>query len=194
MSEAATPSGAPSHRVIGSWIRGRCPACGSAGTLFVGLGGHVTCSWVDCENPGFVVTLDPDRVAERDDERVCVCGEPGTTGVVHRTDGPCYHLDDFACPTHHLRGPCDRRGASSLDTDGPVRDRRQLGDAGSRVLGWFGNAEQHMARLWRRAVRSERWAGERGSANRDRSPHSAECTGSKRHLFGLVTPDLKGMK
>ena len=26
-----------------------------------------------------------------DKEARCVCGEPTTLGVVHRTDGPCYH-------------------------------------------------------------------------------------------------------
>jgi hypothetical protein len=25
----------------------------------------------------------------------CMCGEPWTPGVVHRTDGPCYHLENI---------------------------------------------------------------------------------------------------
>lgn len=31
-------------------VRGRCPACGWVG-LFIGDGGHITCSQVDCPNP-----------------------------------------------------------------------------------------------------------------------------------------------
>lgn len=31
-------------------VKGRCPACGSA-TLFLGAGGYVTCSWIECSNP-----------------------------------------------------------------------------------------------------------------------------------------------
>lgn len=31
-------------------VRGTCPACG-VGPLFLGEGGHVTCSWVDCKEP-----------------------------------------------------------------------------------------------------------------------------------------------
>ncbi len=34
-------------------IQGRCPACRNA-TLFLGDGGHITCSWTDCPNPGAV--------------------------------------------------------------------------------------------------------------------------------------------
>ncbi|MCX5144633.1 DUF6085 family protein [Streptomyces sp. NBC_00338] len=37
-------------------IQGRCPACGSA-SLFLGEGGHVTCSRIDCPNPGAVDDL-----------------------------------------------------------------------------------------------------------------------------------------
>jgi len=32
-------------------ITGRCPSCGS-GTLFVGVGGYVTCSLQGCPDPG----------------------------------------------------------------------------------------------------------------------------------------------
>ena len=32
-------------------VQGRCPAC-NATTLFLGNGGHITCSWIDCEEPG----------------------------------------------------------------------------------------------------------------------------------------------
>lgn len=31
-------------------VQGRCPACGRA-SLFLGNGGHVTCSIIDCPNP-----------------------------------------------------------------------------------------------------------------------------------------------
>lgn len=31
-------------------VRGNCPACGRA-SLFLGAGGHVTCSIIDCPNP-----------------------------------------------------------------------------------------------------------------------------------------------
>lgn len=31
-------------------VAGTCPACGSR-SLFLGSGGHVTCSWVDCSAP-----------------------------------------------------------------------------------------------------------------------------------------------
>lgn len=33
-------------------VAGRCPACGSAGSLFLGSGGYVTCSIADCPDPG----------------------------------------------------------------------------------------------------------------------------------------------
>jgi hypothetical protein len=32
-------------------VQGRCSACGLT-TLFLGAGGHVTCSWAECPNPG----------------------------------------------------------------------------------------------------------------------------------------------
>lgn len=32
-------------------IRNRCPACGHD-TLFIGSGGWLTCSWLQCRNPG----------------------------------------------------------------------------------------------------------------------------------------------
>lgn len=38
-------------------IAGRCPACGSDGTLFLGSGGYVTCSVGDCPNPGAAYDL-----------------------------------------------------------------------------------------------------------------------------------------
>lgn len=31
-------------------MEGRCPSCGNE-TLFLGVGGHVTCSWHECKQP-----------------------------------------------------------------------------------------------------------------------------------------------
>jgi hypothetical protein len=38
-------------------VEGRCPACGSTGTLFVGQGGYITCSLDRCPDPGVVADL-----------------------------------------------------------------------------------------------------------------------------------------
>ena len=32
-------------------IQTPCPSCGSK-SLFIGTGGHLTCSWLECEEPG----------------------------------------------------------------------------------------------------------------------------------------------
>lgn len=32
-------------------VEGRCPACGSDGTLFLANGGYVTCGWIECPDP-----------------------------------------------------------------------------------------------------------------------------------------------
>ncbi|HEX5565875.1 MAG TPA: DUF6085 family protein, partial [Streptomyces sp.] len=37
-------------------VQGRCPACGGA-SLFLGEGGHVTCSRIDCPDPSAVDDL-----------------------------------------------------------------------------------------------------------------------------------------
>lgn len=37
-------------------VRGRCPACGSE-ALFLGSGGHLTCSIAECPDPGAVTHL-----------------------------------------------------------------------------------------------------------------------------------------
>jgi ribosomal protein S27E len=39
------------------FIAGRCPACNAYGTLFVGAGGHITCSLLDCPAPSTVDVL-----------------------------------------------------------------------------------------------------------------------------------------
>lgn len=36
-------------------ITGYCPECG--GSLFVGSGGYITCSWIECPNPTKVADL-----------------------------------------------------------------------------------------------------------------------------------------
>lgn len=48
--------------------------------------------WIPYENPpGSPTNMHDGRRATK---RICVCGEPNTQGVQHRTDGPCYVLDD----------------------------------------------------------------------------------------------------
>lgn len=45
-------------------VSGYCPACGTA-SLFLGDGGYVTCSWIDCLNPDAAATiLDDGREVE----------------------------------------------------------------------------------------------------------------------------------
>lgn len=34
-----------------------CPSCGFT-TLFIGTGGHLTCSWIECKNPGVQTTIE----------------------------------------------------------------------------------------------------------------------------------------
>jgi hypothetical protein len=38
-------------------VAGRCPSCGSTNLLFVGVGGHVTCSLDSCPNPSAAADL-----------------------------------------------------------------------------------------------------------------------------------------
>lgn len=52
------------------WIEGRCPACGSYGTLFVAEGGHVTCSLVNCANPTAVADALERQTPDGSDELV----------------------------------------------------------------------------------------------------------------------------
>ncbi len=35
---------------------------------------------------------------------LCLCGEPWSTGIVHRTDGPCYWADPPTLPPDAARG------------------------------------------------------------------------------------------
>lgn len=39
-----------SHKDL-PWVKGKCPACDSSDTLFVGEGGFLTCSLIGCPNP-----------------------------------------------------------------------------------------------------------------------------------------------
>lgn len=41
-------------------VKGYCPACGHQ-SLFVGAGGHITCSSLECPNPSAVDTILEDR-------------------------------------------------------------------------------------------------------------------------------------
>ena len=45
----------------------RCPTCGNQ-TLFIGEGGHLTCSWLTCPEPGIgrAIEVFKDRAAEAD--------------------------------------------------------------------------------------------------------------------------------
>ena len=37
--------------------------------------------------------IDAYDAARRNSPDVCVCGQPNTLGVQHRTDGPCFHIE-----------------------------------------------------------------------------------------------------
>ena len=37
-------------------IQTRCPSCGSR-SLFIGAGGHLTCSWLECPEPGVATAI-----------------------------------------------------------------------------------------------------------------------------------------
>ena len=55
-TEGAAVTATPA-RDWGNRVHGRCPACGSNGSLFVAVGGHVTCSLDKCPNPTSVADL-----------------------------------------------------------------------------------------------------------------------------------------
>jgi hypothetical protein len=47
-----------------TWIAGKCPmGCGDS--LFVGAGGHITCSWIECPNPSAADELGTNPLCER---------------------------------------------------------------------------------------------------------------------------------
>ena len=55
-TEGAAVTATPA-RDWGNRVHGRCPACGSNGSLIVAVGGHVTCSLDKCPNPTSVADL-----------------------------------------------------------------------------------------------------------------------------------------
>lgn len=59
-------------------INTRCPVCGHQ-TLFIGSGGHLTCSWLKCPNPGVESAIDAIKKhrAEVDDLVLWTLGEIG---------------------------------------------------------------------------------------------------------------------
>lgn len=88
-------------------VAGYCPmGCGQ--TLFLGEGGHVTCSWAQCPRPEAVDEL----LADREIEHVVELGHTGF-GVQHplreRLDGAL-----FECELHQLiseeEGPPEEPG------------------------------------------------------------------------------------
>lgn len=64
-----------------SWIRGHCPACGSAGVLFVGDGGHITCSLDACPDPDAASSLLERRKDRADCSDAAPETEPNNTGL-----------------------------------------------------------------------------------------------------------------
>lgn len=58
-SEVPSPPEPDAQRVRewGNTVSGRCPACKSNGTLFVAVGGHITCSLDVCPNPTIVADV-----------------------------------------------------------------------------------------------------------------------------------------
>ncbi len=120
-----------------------------------------------------------DHVAEGDDERnvyddINDCLTSLGDAYDPRTVHPSPRVLDH--------GWGDRRQASSLESDGPLRDRWGLVDARTRVLRWLGDAQQHVDRLWRLAVRAQRWAGDGGPANHRGATDSAERPRSERNV------------
>lgn len=81
MTDPAPPKTFPS-------IQGRCPAC-RGDSLFIGSGGYVTCSRIDCPNPSAADQLlhgeQPTPAATRAD----TCGHT-IPGVFGRPLGPCH--------------------------------------------------------------------------------------------------------
>ncbi|MET7437007.1 DUF6085 family protein [Streptomyces sp. NPDC005496] len=91
-------------------VQGRCPACGRA-SLFLGHGGHVTCSIIDCPNPSAADDL--------------LHGEQPATAATQATDhdnegGPpvqCWHTEaDTPCDSTVCRQP-ERLAAGDYGTD-----------------------------------------------------------------------------
>ncbi len=81
-------------------VRGHCPACGSA-SLFLGTGGYVTCSVIDCPRP----TAVSDLLDDRETEHVVFIGETDFT-IRHPL---LERLDDalLNCDLHERITACD---------------------------------------------------------------------------------------
>lgn len=74
-------------------VAGYCPmGCGH--TLFVGSGGHITCSWAHCPNPSAVDELLADRAVVDEAREEQAAAKRGTFGRCrrcgHRYDWPRY--------------------------------------------------------------------------------------------------------
>jgi hypothetical protein len=83
-------------------VAGHCPACGAT-SLFLGSGGYVTCSVIECPNPTAVADL----LEDGETEHVVTFTEKGFTirhPLIERVNG---QLED--CPLHRyvlaLSGP-----------------------------------------------------------------------------------------
>jgi hypothetical protein len=63
-------------------IRGHCPACGWA-SLFVGEGGHLTCSQLECPRPDAAHAI----LADRETEHIVQFDDTGFT-IRHPLHGP----------------------------------------------------------------------------------------------------------
>jgi len=88
-----------------------CPSCGNT-TLFIGSGGNLTCSWLECKQP---VVLD--RIAELERQNAELQSELEAA----RRDAERYRwlrvnlIQSFGCG-HHLRLAFPPGGTCDLDT------------------------------------------------------------------------------
>lgn len=60
-------------------IETRCPSCGHAGTLFIGAGGELVCSWLKCQEPGVGTVIA--RLQAEHVEAECRCSVPFFVGI-----------------------------------------------------------------------------------------------------------------
>jgi hypothetical protein len=96
-------------------LRGNCPmGCGE--TLFAGEGGHVTCSFETCPDPGAVDTI----LSERETEHIVHFGESGFTirHPLHERRG--HELEECALHEHvqSLSGPPVKPGTYRVTLHG----------------------------------------------------------------------------
>ena len=64
----------------------KCNACGTV----LNIHGCLNCGAPVCCSKCCADDTATTREIEAEVTKPCVCGEPATPGVVHRTDGPCY--------------------------------------------------------------------------------------------------------